>query len=83
MVCGDATQDPTGLASPVNRLQVWCHGGALITLQHSGAGLWIRCESLFLSGSLDDKDFVKHPMSVLIQHLAHLVPQSKVPGAAW
>lgn len=32
---------------------------------------------MFLSGSLNCKDFVKHLIFGLIQHLAPLVPQSK------
>lgn len=39
--------------------------------------------SLFLSGSLNCKVSVQHPIFVLIQHPAHLAPESEeVPGAA-
>lgn len=37
----------------------------------------VWCESLFLSGSLNCKAFIKRLVFGLIKHLALLVPQSK------
>lgn len=68
--------DATGLALPLKLVARVVSSTTLATLRTVEHGCEYG-ETLFLSGSMNCKDFVKHLILGLIQHLAPLVLQSK------